>query len=369
MPFFRPERALSQLLRHDAFSPLFARSSFHSPLSRLFELHHPHPHQLSSPFSAPFFTVFEEARNGHERSHLAQPQQQKAVGEQQSGAAEQSGQPSTSASNGSQAHEVTRTDRSQEWMDRRSARRHRGHRHSHQHHPLSLFSPFASPFPSLFNSFAPFNAFAPLSAALPSMPDMTVDMFSTPQAYTVHAAVPGLEKKDIKITVEDGVLTIEAERRETTQHRQPISNAATTSTPSTTSTTSSSDADSTAASSSSSSTTSTSQPATEVKAAEGQGANTTETETSQTAPASSQSGSTPAAATSSSAVEANEGEDGGVDFHHVESFYGRVERSVQLPEDAKVEELTAKYENGVIKIDIPRLQENNRKRGRRIEIQ
>ena len=379
MRFFRPERALSHLLRHDPFSPFLSRSAVHSPLSRFFELHHPRAQQqLTSPFCAPFFTVFEEARNHDQNHYAAQQQQQKSAAQQQQSQQEQqSGQQqpqSTSASTtNQQQQDVSRTDRSQDWLDRRS-RRHRGHRQQ-QHHPLSLFSPFASPFPSLFSNapFAPLNAFAPLASAMPAMPEMTLDMFSTPQAYTVHAAVPGLEKKDIKITVEDGVLTIEAERRETSQRGQPTSNAASSTPASAPSTTASSSngADPATASPSSAST---SQPAAEVKAADGQAAATTgadATTTSAAAPATPQSTSTPAAATTSSgaAVQGNEGEDGEVDVHHVETYYGLVSRSVQLPEDAKADELTARYENGVIKIDIPRQQQEAKKQGRRIEIQ
>jgi len=172
-------------------------------------------------------------------------------------------------------------------------------------------------------------------------------MFSTPTSYSIHAAVPGLDKKDIKLTVDDGVLTIEAERRES----RPSSSS--TSTPSTTSTSP--------------------QTSVETKADEKTGAdsnaataNTQSTESSQssqpaTTSSSSSSSSSPAPSTESA-------DDDGLSVHHVESFYGRVERSVQLPEDARVDELTAKYENGVIKIEIPRAHEQ-KKEAKRIDIQ
>jgi len=156
-------------------------------------------------------------------------------------------------------------------------------------------------------------------------------MFSTPTSYSLHAAVPGLDKNDIKITVEDGVLHIEAERREEKRERRPT-------------------------------------------AAQGQstaqaGKDSTSADASKGSGSTSASSSTAvSSASADSAVKSSDADSGEVDYHHIESFYGKVERSLALPEDASVDGLTARYENGVIKIEIPRLAEH-KKEPRRVEIQ
>jgi hypothetical protein len=43
-------------------------------------------------------------------------------------------------------------------------------------------------------------------------------------------------------------------------------------------------------------------------------------------------------------------------YDYIESTYGQIQRSFTLPEDVEPSGLTAKYEDGVIKIHIPRLQ-------------
>lgn len=40
-----------------------------------------------------------------------------------------------------------------------------------------------------------------------------VDIAETPEAYTLHAELPGMKKEDIKVTVEEGVLTLKGERK------------------------------------------------------------------------------------------------------------------------------------------------------------
>ena len=54
------------------------------------------------------------------------------------------------------------------------------------------------------------------------------------------------------------------------------------------------------------------------------------------------------------------------DYEVVESFYGVFERSLSLPEDADVDNIEAKYENGVLKLTIPKNQE--KKSAKQIEI-
>lgn len=40
-----------------------------------------------------------------------------------------------------------------------------------------------------------------------------VDIKETPEAFTVEAELPGMSKDDVKVTVQDGVLTIQGERK------------------------------------------------------------------------------------------------------------------------------------------------------------
>lgn len=40
-----------------------------------------------------------------------------------------------------------------------------------------------------------------------------VDIAETPESYTLHAELPAMKKEDIKVTVEDGVLTLSGERK------------------------------------------------------------------------------------------------------------------------------------------------------------
>jgi len=52
-------------------------------------------------------------------------------------------------------------------------------------------------------------------------------------------------------------------------------------------------------------------------------------------------------------------------YTRIESFFGRFERSFKLPADADVDNIEAKYENGVLKIFIPKKQ---KPAGKKIEI-
>lgn len=47
---------------------------------------------------------------------------------------------------------------------------------------------------------------------------MPIDLSETDSEYTVHASLPGFKPEDVKISVQNGVLTIEAERK---YDRQP----------------------------------------------------------------------------------------------------------------------------------------------------
>ena len=44
-------------------------------------------------------------------------------------------------------------------------------------------------------------------------------------------------------------------------------------------------------------------------------------------------------------------------YHRVERFYGKFERSFRLPQSVKTNEIKAKYENGVLTVTIPKSEE------------
>jgi len=48
-------------------------------------------------------------------------------------------------------------------------------------------------------------------------------------------------------------------------------------------------------------------------------------------------------------------------FHRIERAYGSFERSFSLPEGAKAEALTAEYKNGVLKVHVPKAEEQKPK--------
>lgn len=52
-------------------------------------------------------------------------------------------------------------------------------------------------------------------------------------------------------------------------------------------------------------------------------------------------------------------------YTRIESFFGRFERSFKLPQDADTDNIEAKYENGVLKLFIPR---KTKPEGKKIEI-
>ena len=52
-------------------------------------------------------------------------------------------------------------------------------------------------------------------------------------------------------------------------------------------------------------------------------------------------------------------------YTRIESFFGRFERAFKLPNDADLENIDAKYENGVLKIFIPK---KEKAEGKKIEV-
>jgi HSP20 family protein len=51
----------------------------------------------------------------------------------------------------------------------------------------------------------------------------------------------------------------------------------------------------------------------------------------------------------------SEGTSEGKDFHRVERLYGRFERRIQLPQNVDAEKVTAGYQDGVLKLTMPKV--------------
>ena len=67
-------------------------------------------------------------------------------------------------------------------------------------------------------------------------------------------------------------------------------------------------------------------------------------------------------------MEAEQDDSTSPQYYHVESFYGHISRSITLPDDYSTVAMTAKHENGALKIVIPRVQKK-KQLGTRLEIQ
>ncbi|MEM7401445.1 MAG: Hsp20/alpha crystallin family protein [Pseudomonadota bacterium] len=78
--------------------------------------------------------------------------------------------------------------------------------------PMDSFREFRGELDRIFNS----NAAAYADTATDWVP--SVDIKEGKDAYEVSADVPGVEPKDIDVSLEDGVLTVKGERRTETTH-------------------------------------------------------------------------------------------------------------------------------------------------------
>ena len=67
---------------------------------------------------------------------------------------------------------------------------------------------------SLFDDFFSDNVFESVNRQLSHGSWPKVDIEEGKDKYSIRADLPGLEKKDLKITVENGTLTIEGEKKE-----------------------------------------------------------------------------------------------------------------------------------------------------------
>ena len=71
----------------------------------------------------------------------------------------------------------------------------------------------------------------------------------------------------------------------------------------------------------------------------------------------------------SAKVEKEENNDENLKYVHKERFYGECSRKFYLGEDIKEEDITAEFDNGILKVVIPKLNEQDKTKDvRRIEI-
>lgn len=324
------------------------------PLSRLVrELGHEHDHQIAqfynryhpssswSPFSPAFDDLFFSRRGGSNvlnkfframDSELdnQRREQSRRDGRRQGGQLRDNTNNAASTSN-TNTNSTTNAANTNVSPSSSSAPAKRGSSSGSSVDRYEVNNPFA-PYP--YSSFwSPFLSAFPSAAYQPILPSITLNVYSTPTEYQIQAELPGVKKEEIVISIEKGTLTIEAERKEE-RNLRPKKESSATST-ATTATEAKTNTTQTADDSSSSSS-----------------ASSTQTADKSEASSSSVTSAGSTAAPASSAADANDE----VEELHVESHYGKVSRSISLPDDAEFDSMTAKYEDGVIKIEIPRKQ-------------
>jgi len=83
-------------------------------------------------------------------------------------------------------------------------------RKSHTHAFGAGFEDFDRLFDGMFR-----NALTNISTQAPSVTDLSVrmDISETKDAYVVKADLPGVEEKDVEVTLDDGVLTVSGEKQ------------------------------------------------------------------------------------------------------------------------------------------------------------
>jgi len=228
-----------------------------------------------------------------------------------------------------QQQQLTQSSPSSNTDSRVGHRRGHNNRNTQRNGPLSIFSPL-------------------IAARNIPMPDMTIDMFTSPTEYTVHASCPGIDKKDINITIEDKVLNIQAERKQEKKHlRSNQQQGQQQQQQSTTGGEFNKDGMNSRAGMTGKESTNASP--------------TPGGQTGQTGQ-SGQSGQSGTGNNTSGGNTNTSMEDDLSQYDYIESTYGHVQRSFTLPEDVDASGLTAKYEDGVIKIHIPRIQTKSPKK-------
>ncbi|MFO1314613.1 MAG: Hsp20/alpha crystallin family protein [Burkholderiales bacterium] len=81
---------------------------------------------------------------------------------------------------------------------------------------LQVYDPFAeTAFDDLFRGF-----FKPVRALRDAPAPIKVDVTEKPDAYVVHAEIPGVAKEDIQVTVEGNQVTIAAEVKRATEQKE-----------------------------------------------------------------------------------------------------------------------------------------------------
>ena len=204
-----------------------------------------------------------------------------------------------------------------------------------RHHRHGLVDLLTALFP-ISSSFAP----APM--------EMNLYVSSTAKAYAVHASMPGMNKSDFNITVDGGILRIQAERNEQRfdDLLEPSSQSAATPplVPAQLG------AQSTATPS----------------AVKGQARRDKDVGADEAEAKRPQAEGVEAGAEDHGMGESAHDDD--VTVHYGESFFGRVEQSLELPEDASFTSMTAKYRDGVLEIVVPR-QQHEAAVGQRILVQ
>lgn len=78
--------------------------------------------------------------------------------------------------------------------------------------PFTDLTRFDRPFGGLQELFEQFGM-QPFGRGGQSMPSIRMDVSETPQAYTVKADIPGVQKEDIKVSIEGSQVSISAESR------------------------------------------------------------------------------------------------------------------------------------------------------------
>lgn len=61
-------------------------------------------------------------------------------------------------------------------------------------------------------------------------------------------------------------------------------------------------------------------------------------------------------------------EEGGVKWHRTERRSTFVQRALRLPESANMDDIKARYDNGVLMLDVPKKSTNGKEAGKRITV-
>lgn len=85
---------------------------------------------------------------------------------------------------------------------------------------VSIYDPFADVFPTLFRSLFDQAPAGPAQAAGRQLASFRVDVRENPDAYVVHADLPGVTKDQIHVEVDGNQVTIRAEVKASNEQRE-----------------------------------------------------------------------------------------------------------------------------------------------------